>query len=97
MPAAARVGDDHLCTLTNPNGSPHKGGPIQPPGIPNVLIGGQAAATVGSICLCAGPPDSIVKGSLTVTINGQAAARQNDKTAHGGTISAGCTSVIIGD
>jgi uncharacterized Zn-binding protein involved in type VI secretion len=96
MGAAARITDSHQCPLTNPNGSPHTGGPILPPGIPNVLIGGQPAATVGSSCTCAGPPDTITKGSATVWIAGNKAARQGDQTAHGGSITSGCSSVLIG-
>jgi uncharacterized Zn-binding protein involved in type VI secretion len=96
MPAAARVTDNHNCPMVNPNGSPHTGGPILPPGAPTVLIGGSPAATMGNMCTCAGPPDSIIKGSATVMIGGQPAARQGDSTAHGGSIAAGCTTVIIG-
>jgi len=96
MPFAARASDNHTCPLVNPNGSPHTGGPILPPGVPTVLIGGMPAATVGNMCTCAGPPDSIVVGSATVMIGGQPAARQGDSTAHGGTITIGCTTVIIG-
>jgi uncharacterized Zn-binding protein involved in type VI secretion len=98
MPLAARVGDNHSCPLTNPppTNSPHTGGPIMPPGVPAVLIGGQPAATVGNQCVCAGPPDSIAKGSATVKIGGKPAARQGDTTAHGGSITAGCPTVMIG-
>ena len=97
MPAAARVGDNHSCPMTNPgSGNPHTGGPVLPPGVPTVLIGGSPAATVGSMCTCAGPPDSIIKGSSSVFIMKKPAARQGDKTAHGGSITAGCTTVIIG-
>src|SRR5690349_3945275 len=96
MPMAARVGDNHTCPLANPGGSPHTGGPIMPPGVPTVLIGGKPAAAVGTSCTCSGPPDSIVKGSLTVLIGGKGAARMGDKTAHGGSITAGCSTVIIG-
>jgi len=96
MPFAARVKDNHTCPLANPNGSPHTGGPILPPGIITVLIDGQPAATVGSMCTCAGPPDSVSKGSATVLIGGQPAARVGDATAHGGIITAGSKSVIIG-
>lgn len=96
MPFAARASDNHTCPLTNPNGNPHTGGPISPPGVPTVLIGGMPAATVGNMCVCAGPPDSISKGSKSVLIGGKPAARQGDLTAHGGSITSGCTSVIIG-
>jgi len=96
MPAAARAGDNHSCPMANPNGSPHTGGPILPPGVPTVLIGGQPAAVVGGMCTCAGPPDSILKGSATVLIGGKPAARQGDSTAHGGAITAGCETVVIG-
>ena len=97
MAAAARVGDNHSCPMVNPgSGNPHTGGPVLPPGAPTVLIGGQPAATVGSMCTCAGPPDSIIKGSTSVLIMKKPAARQGDSTAHGGTITAGCTTVIIG-
>jgi len=96
MPPAARVLDNHVCPMLNPNGSPHTGGPILPPGAPTVLIGGSPAATVGNMCTCAGPPDSIVMGSTTVMIGGNPAARVGDTTAHGGSIVAGCFTVLIG-
>jgi uncharacterized Zn-binding protein involved in type VI secretion len=66
------------------------------PGDPTVLIGGIPAATLGNMCVCTGPPDSIVKGSATVLIGGKPAGRMGDSTAHGGTIVAGCPTVIIG-
>lgn len=99
MPAAARAGDNHTCPMTNPPpaNSPHTGGPVMPTGcVVTVQIGGMAAAVVGAMCTCAGPPDSIIKGSATVQIGGQPAARQGDSTAHGGSIAAGCATVIIG-
>lgn len=96
MPFAARVSDNHTCPMVNPNSSPHTGGSILPPGLPTVIIGGQPAATVGNMCTCSGPPDSIIKGSATVFIGNKPAARQGDSTAHGGSITAGCTTVIIG-
>ena len=96
MPFAARVGDMHTCPLTNPGPVPHVGGPILPPGASTVLIGGVPAATVGDMCMCIGPPDTIVLGSGTVLIGGKFAARMGDSTAHGGVIVAGCGTVIIG-
>jgi uncharacterized Zn-binding protein involved in type VI secretion len=54
------------------------------------------AAVVGDMCVCVGPPDSIIKGSATVMIGGKPAARMGDSTAHGGTIVLGCPTVLIG-
>jgi uncharacterized Zn-binding protein involved in type VI secretion len=76
---------------------PHVGGPVLPPGVPTVLIGGLPATVVGDMATCAGPPDSIIKGSATVLIGGRPAARVGDMTAHGGVIiPPGCPTVIIG-
>lgn len=96
MPIAARVGDMHICPMVNPGGAPHVGGPVMPPGCPTVLIGGMPAARVGDMATCAGPPDSIVKGSSSVMIGGMPAARMGDTTAHGGSIIIGCPTVLIG-
>lgn len=97
MGLAARAGDMHTCPMQQPpTPTPHVGGPILPPGCLTVMIGNQPAACVGDMCTCAGPPDSIVMGSATVMIGGKPAARQGDSTAHGGSIAAGCPTVIIG-
>lgn len=85
----------HTCPMVV-NEKPHVGGPILPPGCPTVLIGGQPAARVGDQATCVGPPDTIAKGSATVIIGGQPAARVGDNTAHGGQVTAGCPTVIIG-
>ena len=97
MPAAARQTDFHTCPMSNPGPPPipHVGGPIID-GKFNVFIGGLPAATVGSKCFCTGSIDTIVQGSSTVLISGRPAARIGDSTIHGGKISTGCTSVIIG-
>ena len=95
MPAAARVGDMHTCPMVTGT-VPHVGGPVLPPGCATVLIGGMPAAKVGDMLTCTGPPDTIAAGSGTVMIGGVAAARQGDSTAHGGTITLGCATVIIG-
>lgn len=97
MAEAARVSDNHSCPMTNPDGSPHTGGPIIPPGITNVRIGGQPAAVIGDSCTCAGPPDSIAAGSGSVKIGGKYAARKGDSTIHGGSITTGFPSVKIGN
>ncbi|RJX32238.1 MAG: type VI secretion protein [Desulfurivibrio sp.] len=99
MPPAARVGDMHSCPLQTPTPAgpvPHIGGPVLPPGCPMVLIGNQPAARLGDQATCVGPPDVIVKGSATVMIGNQPAARMGDLTAHGGSIVAGCPTVLIG-
>ncbi|WBA83892.1 PAAR domain-containing protein [Endozoicomonas sp. GU-1] len=97
MGPAARAGDMHICPMQTPTvvPVPHVGGPILP--LPStVLIGGLPAATLGQPCICVGPPDSIVKGSLTVLINGRPAVRMGDTTAHGGTVILGWPTVLIG-
>ena len=95
MAAAARVGDMHVCPLVSGT-VPHVGGPVLPAGAPTVLIGGMPAARVGDLLTCVGPPDSIISGSATVMIGGMPAARMGDSTAHGGTITTGFPTVIIG-
>jgi uncharacterized Zn-binding protein involved in type VI secretion len=96
---AARVGDMHTCPMVTPGVPPipHVGGPILPPGKPTVLIGGMPAATMGNMCTCVGPPDSIILGSTGVLIGGMPAARMGDTCAHGGAIVAGCPTVLIGE
>jgi uncharacterized Zn-binding protein involved in type VI secretion len=94
MPPAARVGDMHTCPMTT-GPVPHVGGPILPPGAPTVLIAGMPAARVGDMCVCVGPPDSIVMGSTKVMIGGMPAARMGDQTAHGGVIVLGAPTVMI--
>lgn len=105
MPPAAQVTGMHTCPMQTPvpPGAPipHVGGIIQGPGAATVMVGGMPAAVVGDLCLCvlpAGPTpcDSIVKGSATVMFGGKPAARVGDSTAHGGSIAAGCATVIVG-
>jgi uncharacterized Zn-binding protein involved in type VI secretion len=95
MSLAARMSDMHVCPMVNGT-VPHVGGPVLPPGCPTVLIGSLPAARVGDLCVCTGPPDSIIMGSSTVLIGGMPAARMGDATAHGGVIVVGCPTVIIG-
>src|SRR5436190_1838231 len=99
MPPAARVSDLHTCPMVTPGVPPvpHVGGPILPPGAPTVLIGYLPAARVSDMATCVGPPDVIVKGSATVVISYMPAARMGDSTAHGGVITLGEMTVMIGD
>lgn len=97
MPAA-RVTDMHVCPMVTPGlpPIPHVGGPIIPPCAVNVLTGGLPQARVTDMATCVGPPDMIVKGSMTVLVNDLPAARIGDMTEHGGTIVMGCFTVLIG-
>lgn len=95
MSHAARVNDPHSCPLTVPVS--HVGGLIQGPGVQTVKIGHQPAATTGTACACAlGLPNAITGGSGTVKIGYQPAARVGDATAHGGVITKGDSTVLIG-
>ena len=96
MPPAARITDMHTCPMVT-GIVPHVGGPILPPGVPQVLIGMLPAATVTNMLTCVGPPDMIAKGSAGVFINYLPAARMGDLTAHGGVIILGEPTVIIGE
>jgi uncharacterized Zn-binding protein involved in type VI secretion len=95
---ASRVGDMHICPMVTPGTPPvpHVGGPITGPGCPTVLIGGMPASVVGDLCVCTGPPDTIAMGSVTVFFGGMPAVRMGDSTVHGGTISLGLPTVLIG-
>lgn len=92
---AARITDMHSCPMVTGT-VPHVGGPILPPGEATVLIGGMPAARMGDMAVCTGPPDAIIAGSSTVFIGGMPAARMGDSTAHGGFITAGEFTVLIG-
>lgn len=96
MPPAARIGDLHVCPLVNPGPAPHVGGPVTV-GYPSVMIGFMPAARVGDAAVCVGPPDAIAKGSTTVMVGFMPVARIGDPTTHGGVVSTGCPTVIVGD
>ena len=95
---AARITDTHVCPMVTPGVPPipHVGGPIVSPGAPTVMVSMLPAATLGSTCVCVGPPDAVVKGSATVLMSSKPAARMLDTTAHGGTIVAGAPTVLVG-
>lgn len=96
---AARLTDMHVCPMVTPGVPPipHVGGPIIGPGTATVLIGKMPAAVMGDNCMCVGPPDVIILGSMGVMIGKKPAARMGDSTAHGGTIVLGCPTVLIGE
>jgi uncharacterized Zn-binding protein involved in type VI secretion len=96
---AARIGDMHVCPLVTPGVPPipHVGGPILTSSAPQILIEGQPAACVGDTLLCVGPPDAIVSGAYTVLGGGKPLARVGDQTAHGGVLTQGSPTVMIGE
>jgi uncharacterized Zn-binding protein involved in type VI secretion len=76
---------------------PHAGGPVLPAGAVQVLIGGQPAARMTDMALCiASPPAPIMKGAFPVPIQSLPAARMTDQTAHGGMLTVGLPTVLIG-
>lgn len=94
MPAAARITDMHTCPMAE-GPKPHVGGPVIT-GDATVIIGFQPAARVGDRLTCVGPPDQIVVGDPTVLIGNREAARMGDLTMHGGRITLGHPTVLIG-
>lgn len=95
MPPAARLADPHTCPMFD-GPKPHLGGPVASTCCPTVVIGGRCSARVGDLAVCAGPPDVIAQGAPNVLIGGSIAARMGDLTVHGGVITAGCPTVLIG-
>lgn len=95
---SARLTDMHVCPMVTPGlpPIPHVGGPIVSPGAPTVMVCCLPAATIGSSCVCVGPPDSVVLASFTVLMGGKPAARLGDATAHGGSIVLGAPTVLVG-
>ncbi len=92
---AATIGSMHVCPMVT-GYVPHVGGAVVGPGVPTVLIGGKPAAVMGDSCICVGPPDTIVQGEATVLIGGKPAATMGSMTAHGGSITVGEPTVLIG-
>ncbi len=96
MPLAARaLIDQHVCPMVD-GVKPHVGGPVTPPCSLTVQseLAAQGRGTDRATCI--GPPDFIVTGSGSVQVNDLPAARQTDKTMHGGTLLTGAPTVEIG-
>nr|WP_232367866.1 PAAR domain-containing protein [Tritonibacter horizontis] len=76
---------------------PHVGGPVAGPSATTVLTCGLPQAIMGDAAICVGPPDTLAKGSSTVIVCGKPAVRiVIDTCAHGGMVSVGAPTVIIG-
>ena len=87
----------HTCPMVTPGTPPipHVGGPILT-GFATVLIGSMPAARQTDTATCVGPPDAIIMGSPTVFIGNMMAARLGDPTTHGGIVTMGFPTVLIG-
>jgi len=92
---AARVGDKTSCPGVE-KVVPHVGGPISGPGCSTVMINYMPASVQDDQAGCVGPPDKITAGSTTVMFANKAAVRLKDPTEHGGIVSKGEPTVIIG-
>lgn len=93
MPAA-RITDMHVCPMVT-GLVPHVGGPIVK-GATTVITGKMPQARVTDQCVCVGPIDIIIKASTTVIVEKMPAARIGDQTVHGGVITTGFPTVLIG-
>lgn len=89
-PQAARLHDNHLCPS-------HLGKDIVANTAPTILIEGHPAARITSQITCIGGPlDTVSIGEPTVLMCGLDAARRYDGTKHGGLITEGAPTVLIG-
>ena len=92
MKPAARAGDAHAC----PHDC-HRGGTLEG-GSADVVIEGVAAARAGDGATCdGGPTDRIEFGAPGVFVNGRRLARVGDGLRHGGSVTAGASTVLAGD
>jgi uncharacterized Zn-binding protein involved in type VI secretion len=90
MQPVAIIPGNHVCPI-------HIGGVIAPLGVPKILVKGMPIALVGDICICPSPiPNMIIAGSTKVFVGGRPVARVGDPTAHGGTLTVGIPTVLIG-
>lgn len=88
MPIAV-MGSMHTCPMVDPGPKPHVGGPVVNAGQALVFFNGMPVAVEGGTCICVGPPDTMMKGSMLVKINGRGVMRVGDTTSHGGRIVVG--------
>lgn len=97
LPAFRCEVDVHLCPHTN-GIVPHSAGTVGPSGSRTVLICGSPAATMGDVIHEVGMPNVVIAGSNNVFIDGRAAARVGDYTAHGTCLGPGpgAVTVLIG-
>lgn len=99
MPPAARMMDMTACPMQTPATPPipHVGGPITTPCSMNVITCFMNQSKLMDMAICAaGPPATLIKGSMTVMVNFVPAIRIGDVTDHGGQVVSGAPTVMIG-
>ena len=97
MQPVATLTSMHVCPMLTPAVPPipHVGGPVVGPGAPIVMAGVMPVSVMGDTCVCVGPPDVIVEGSMKVLAANRPVARMGDTTAHGGSIVVGIPTVLV--
>lgn len=93
MSVIATMGLPHVCPMVTVL-VPHVGGPIVD-GQPDLMVNMMPAATVGSTCVCVGPPDAIVVGLPFLLVNGMPVAVLGSVTAHGGAVVMGMPDFVV--
>lgn len=93
---AARVGDMHSCPKTTKLLVPHVGGPSVALAPVQVFAGGLPALRLGDLAVCTGSTDIVMEGAADILVEGLPWAGRSHKTAHGGVISGGLGSVLLG-
>lgn len=95
MKPGARIDDKHTCPQQAP--APHGGGKIIGKGATTVLLEHLVGSVLGDVCACATGPNATASASGSVEYEGKPAVRVGDKTAHGGEIKTGASTVFVGD
>jgi uncharacterized Zn-binding protein involved in type VI secretion len=90
----AHLTSNHVCAK-----AAHVGGPVTGPGATTVIVKGIPAARYSDMAQCVGTAeiDALSMGAPTVFIGKLPAARLAEPTEHGGVVTAGELSVLIGD
>jgi uncharacterized Zn-binding protein involved in type VI secretion len=92
---SSRLFDMHVCpAFTGP--VPHVGGPITGPGNPTVITFSMVQSKQTDLCVCVGPPDTVVMGAPTVQTLGLPLTRITSNCAHGGMVVLGAPTVLVG-
>ena len=95
MKPAARLTDLHTCPMFD-GPKPHVGGPVTGPCAPTVQVGMLLQARILDLATCVGPPDPLSQGASTILVGGMPPSALGDMTSHGGVITVGLPTVLLG-